>query len=209
MKDQPEFTIPGSDLELVIHHRYDNLSGQTDLSGHGNHGYLVSPVTNSTEQTAKALLLDGTTSRVIVRPSPSLRNLGAILVTAEILVDEQVHRRTLIEGFLAFSVVIEGDGSLSAFVYTGEQWFGVESQPGEIPLNKWVKAGFYYDGLSTFVLTLDGKMIAERELAVGSILSVEWPFGLNIGGWPDTDSRMFKGKIRELKLWKAAQQPYA
>jgi hypothetical protein len=204
MSNQSDLTIPRPELELVIHHRYGDLFGETDLSGNGNHGYLVSPAAISTERSAGALVLDGTTSRVIVRPSASLRNLCAILVSAEIQVDELVHRRTVIEGFLAFSVVIESDARLSGFVYTGEQWFGVESQPGEVPVNKWVKVGFYYDGLSTFVLTLDGTVIAQRELAVGPIRSIEWPFGLNIGGWPDTDSRMFKGQIRELRLWRAA-----
>jgi hypothetical protein len=204
LSNQLDLTVPGPELELVVHHRYGDLFGETDLSGNGNHGYLIRPAEISTAQSVGALILDGITSRVIVRPAASLRNLCAILVSAEIQVDELVHRRTVIEGFLAFSLVIEGDGRLSGFVYTGEQWFGVVSHAGEVPVNKWVKAGFYYDGLSTLVLMLDGTVIAKRELSIGPVRSVEWPFGLNIGGWPDTDSRMFKGKIREIKLWRAA-----
>jgi hypothetical protein len=31
---------------------------------------------------------------------------------------------------------------------------------------------------------------------------VGWPFGLNIGAWPDKDRRVFKGRIDEVKLWR-------
>ncbi len=197
--------VPG--LTLVLHHAYGYGVQAKDLSGHDNHGRIVreSESAIADEQSAPArhgLRFDGVTTRVVVPPSPSLESLGAVKINVRLLIEAGRHRRTIVEGFLAFSFFIEPDEKLAGTIYTGYDWYGAHSSAPVVPTGHPVELSFFYDGLMTSILQVDRRIVAVAERPIGPVSGVAWPFGLNIGGWPDADRRMFQGIIYELKIWR-------
>jgi hypothetical protein len=200
-------------LMLVLHHRYSSGAQAFDLSGHDNHGRVVRGSESSTvdERTAPkgdGLRFDGLTTRVVVPPSSSLTSLGAVRVDARLLVQAGEHRRTIVEGFLAMSFYIEPDDSLGGGVYTGHHWCGAYSNARVVPTARPIDVSFLYDGLATSILQVDRRIVATVDRPLGTVRSIEWPFGLNVGAWPDADRRMFRGIIYELKIWRARRPEF-
>ena len=187
-------------LGLVVHHRY--LDGTArDLSGHGNDGRRAPAAASAGPDLT---VFDGQATRVVVFPSPTLQALGAVRVAARILVEELGDRRTIVEGYLAFAFTLEANGALAAGVLSAARWHSVTSAPGAVPLNRWIDVGFVYDGRDTALLSVDGTVVGSSYVPLGPVAGVQWPYGLNIGAWPDGDLRVFKGKIAEVRLWRAA-----
>jgi hypothetical protein len=184
-------------LDLVVHHRYTDGTA-ADLSGYGNDGHAF-------ESRADLSAFDGQSTRLVVFPAPSLDALGAVRARARILVEELGDRRTIVEGYLAFAFGVEADGALAASVLTAHRWDGVRSAPGAVPLNRWIDVACTYDGRDTSLLTVDGAVVATRCLPLGRVAGVQWPYGLNVGAWPDGNLRVFKGRIAELWLWREAR----
>jgi hypothetical protein len=193
---------PVPKFELVVHHDY--ASGSTaDLTGHENHGYRVAKGDDA--ESADRATFDGRSTRVVVFPSMTLTRLRGIRIRARVWLERLGDRRTIMEGYLAFAFVVDPDGALAAGVYTDSRWDEVRTPPGAVPLRRWVDVGFVYDGRDTAVLFLDGQVAASRYVPLGRVGSVEWPYGLNIGAWPDRDLRVFDGKIAEVWLWRLAR----
>jgi hypothetical protein len=195
-------------LTLVLHHRYGYGARAIDLSGHDNHGRVVrasesASVVEQSEAGGHGLRFDGVTTRVVVPPSPSLESLGAVRINVRLLLEARGHRRTIVEGFLAISFFVEPDGILAGTIYTGHHWYGAYSNAPVVPTDHPVDLSFVYDGLATSILQVDRRIVAVAERPIGPVPGVAWPFGLNIGGWPDADRRMFQGIIYELKIWRA------
>ena len=188
-----------------MHHRY-RAGTATDLSGHGNDGHRIAPRPGDGSAGQDPSVFDGVATRVVVPPAPSLDALGAVRVRARVLVEELGDRRTIAEGYLAFAFGVEADGALAGSVLTGFQWDGVTSAPGAVPLGRWVELAFTYDGRDTALLSVDGEVVAARHLPLGRVAGVRWPYGLNVGAWPDGDLRVFKGRIAEVWLWRLAPQ---
>jgi Concanavalin A-like lectin/glucanases superfamily len=184
-------------FELVLRHDYTTW-GAADGSGLGNHGHTFGDPAFGPD----GLAFDGQRTRVAVPPSPTLAGLSGVRVSARLRVDELGERRTVIEGYLAFAVVVEEDGGLSGGVYTAERWDGAASAPGIVPLGRWVEVTFVYDGRDTAMLWLDGVAVGSRLLPMGPIGGVAWPYGVSIGAWPDQDLRMFRGVISRVELWR-------
>lgn len=189
-------------MRLVLHHRYGAHDQAVDLSGHGNDGRVLGacPAQPGVPITPPGLRFDGHTTRVVVPPSESLRCLGALRVDARLLLEPGKHRRTIVEGFLAFSFFVEPNGALGGTVYTGQHWYGAYSEPGLVPDGQVVELGFLYDGEVTSLVQIGGRTVAVSQRPLGPVRTVEWPFGLNVGGWPDGDRRMFRGIMSELKV---------
>jgi hypothetical protein len=196
-------------LALVLHYRYGGGAQAVDLSGYNNHGRVVhrgsdsATVEERTTAASDGLRFDGLTTRVVVPPSPSLQSLGAVRIDAQLLLEAGKHRRTIVEGFLAMSFFVEPDNALAGTVYTGHRWYGAYSRTGIVPTGRLINVSFLYDGLTTSILQIDGRTVALAERPLGPVRSVEWPFGLNVGAWPDGDRRMFRGIMYELKIWRA------
>jgi hypothetical protein len=148
------------------------------------------------------LRFDGLGTRVVVPPSPTLTQPGGLRAHALFLLDDLHHRRTLIEGYLAFSLLVRRDGTLAGGLYIGGEWHLIESAAGAIEPGRWTSAALTYDGRATIVLTIDGEITASHIRALGPAGAVAWPFGLNVGAWPDADLRMFRGTMREATLWR-------
>jgi hypothetical protein len=185
-------------FELVLRHDYTTGTA-ADGSGFGHHGHTFGhPVFGS-----EGLAFDGRRARVAVPPSPTLAGLSGVRVSARLRVDELGERRTVVEGYLAFAVVVEEDGALNGGVYTAERWDGAASAPGIVPLGRWVEVTFVYDGRDTAMLWLDGVAVGSRLLPMGPIDGVAWPYGVSIGAWPDQDLRVFSGAISRVELWRA------
>jgi hypothetical protein len=192
-------------FELVLHHDYATETAQ-DLSGNDNHGRIshLSLVEGMRPSTA-ALGFDGYTDRVVVFPSESLNDLKALRISAWIWVQELGQRRNLLEGFVSFAMMIEEDGTLQCKVYDGTRWDGVWTPPNTIPVQEWIQVHFVYDGDETAALYVNDHLVAKRYWHLGHVHSIAWPYGLNIGAWPDADRYVFAGKIATLKVWRAAR----
>jgi hypothetical protein len=191
-------------FELVVHHRYASGS-LADLSGHANDGHTSAPLPDGDISEADGIRFDGRSTRVVVFPSISLADFGGLRARARVRVDELDDRRTIVEGYLAFSFSVERDGGLAGSVYTGTHWHEITTPPNVVPLRRWVDVGFVYDGRDTSMLCLDGRVVASRHAALGAVPGVQWPYGLNIGAWPDHDLRIFSGRIAEVWLWRSRQ----
>lgn len=185
-------------FELVVHHDYASGS-TTDLSGYGNHGHRAVAAGAGAAHPSR---FDGLATRVVVFPAPTLADLRGVRIRARVRVDRLGDRRTIVEGYLAFAFVVDPDGALAAGVYTEYQWDEVRTPPGTVPLGTWVEVEFGYDGRDTAWLSLDGEPVATRYLPLGRLGSVEWPYGLNVGAWPDRDLRVFDGEIGEVRVWR-------
>lgn len=202
-------------FELVIHHRYTTGSS-ADLSGNDNHGHRSAGVGTAAASPATAeagtetplpadpdgFAFDGQSTRVIVLPSPSLTDFRGVRVRARVRPDSFEDRRTIVEGYLAFSFFFDADGALTGSVYTGTQWHEITTPPSLVPPGSWVDVAFTYDGRDTTSLSLDGEVVTTHLAALGSVNSVAWPYGLNIGAWPDQDAGLFNGRIAELWVWR-------
>lgn len=198
----PDPTGAGAD-ELVLHLDLTGSRPDQDRSGFANHGRLLGGATPVRDEGVGHVRFDGVGGRIVVRPSDSLRDLTSVLVVAEVNPSTLGEKRTILEGYLSFAFAVEADGRLAGGVYTGQGWFGIESRPQAVACGRWSQVGFQYDGASRFSLTLDGRVVAARDLPVGPVRGVAWPLGLNLGGWPDADIRMWHGGIRDVKLWRA------
>lgn len=185
-----------STFELAVHHNYTSGSC-ADLSGHGNHGH-----TSAVAHDPDGILFDGHSSRVVVFPSVSLTDLQGIRVRARVYVDELGDRRTIMEGYLAFSFSAEPDGALAGSILNGFEWHVIRTPPSTVPLRRWVNVSYTYDGRDSAVLALDGRVVVEEHVNLGSVGGIEWPYGLNIGAWPDDAARVFSGRMAEVWLWR-------
>ncbi|MGB5636335.1 MAG: LamG-like jellyroll fold domain-containing protein [Waterburya sp.] len=186
-------------FKLILHHNYQGEK-IIDLSGNGNHGHH-SPLrlVEGRSLVTKAFYFNGIDDRIVVFPSESLINLYAIRATIWIWVEELGHRRNIMEGFLSFSFSIEADGSLRGSIYDGSIWKPIwKSDPNAIPLQEWVHIKYIYDGIDTSVLYVNDKLVASKYGYFGKVRRIQWPFGLNIGAWPDADKFIFKG-VRLMK----------
>jgi hypothetical protein len=182
--------------ELVVHHKYASGSCD-DLSGHGNHGH-----TTAVPRSPDGIVFDGHSTRVVVFPSSSLAGLGGIRARARVCVDELGDRRTIMEGYLAFSFSAEPDGALAGSILTGQEWHEIRTPPSTVPLHRWVDVSYSYDGTDSAAISLDGRIVAAQYANLGSIGAIDWPYGLNIGAWPDDATRVFCGRMTEVWLWR-------
>jgi len=203
-----DLTAP-SRFELVLWHQY--AGGQAeDRSGFGNHGRIEGPVPAAGRSHGSgSLAFDGVDDRIVVLPSPSLNDLSALRVSAWIWLEELGGRRTIVEGYGSFSLLVEPDGILEGTIYNGSRWEGVRSRPNLLPFSDWVNVTYVYDGARTSALYMNGERVGFNLRPLGRIEPVRWPFGLNIGAWPDQNRRVFKGRIEELKLWRISSEPPA
>jgi len=186
---------------LVLHHRYGNPEPH-DLSGHGNYGYATAGRAMGRDGQLTGRQFDGVASRIYVRPSTTLTRPGGLRADVSVLVEELGHRRTLIEGYLSFALFVEGDGAIGAGIYRYKEWSGVQTPPGLVPLGSWITVSFRYTGDGVMTLSLNDEIVAESYRQLGDAAGIEWPFGLNIGAWPDGDQRILKGRVDEVRLWR-------
>ena len=191
---------PGA-LDLVLHHRYGS-DGLRDLSGHDNHGYGPLKPAEGQSPTSWAISFDGQHDRVYVPPSLSLAASGDIRSEVTVNLDELGHRRTLMEGYLSFALAVESDGSLAGSVMRYRDWYGTRSEPGVVTPRRWLVAMLQYTSDGLMILAIDGAPVATAVRPIGAANGVEWPFGLNIGAWPDGDQRLIRGRIEEVRLWR-------
>jgi hypothetical protein len=149
----------------------------------------------------KAFYFNGIDDRIVVFPSETLTNLRAIRITAWIWIEELGQRRNIVEGYLSFALSIEDTEKLRCGIYDGAKWNTISTHPNAIPIQEWVLLKFIYDGINTAALYVNGNLVASENRHLGQVRTIQWPFELNIGAWPDANKFVFKGKISEIKIW--------
>jgi len=192
-------------MELALDLR-QGTSGPVDVSGHGGavRAVHVRAVEGPTAH-GPAMEFDGRRSRIAVLPSPTLDEIEGVRVTARIWIDTLMGRHTVLEAYLAFALFIEADGSVGATVYSGTDWGGLRSDPGVVPLRRWVDMEYSYDGIDTSEIHLDGALQAQEYSSFGPVRGVQWPYGVSVGAWPDADKRMFQGRMDAVRLWRGSR----
>jgi hypothetical protein len=188
----------GTRLELVLHHAYTEGHAR-DRSGAGNHGGVV----DGDFAAGHGLVFNGRDSRVVVAPMSAFRSMRALRVTVHGRVDELTERSNLVEGYLSFALIVLGDGSLQGGVYTRSQWLTVRSAPEVIAPGRWFTASFVSSAVHGGLLYLDGQPLAGSRRRPARIGDVRWPFGVNIGAWPDRNAFVLRGALRHVRLWVA------
>ena len=151
---------------------------------------------------AEAGAFDGKRDRVFVPPSSTLAVPGSVRAELTVNLEELDMRRTLIEGYLSFALYVESTGAVGGAILRYDDWYGLRSDPGLVQPGRWILVELLYVADTHLSLSLDGIAVAAAVRPVGEANGVAWPFGLNIGAWPDADQRMLRGRIEEVRLWR-------
>jgi hypothetical protein len=188
--------------KLVLHHTYAH--GLTfDVSNHLNHGQPVD-VTPGTGGMEGSFAYSLPSSRITVRNSHSLADLGAIRVETRFFLDPpgNLRRYNLMEGFVAFAFVITPDRALAGTIVDADgAWRGATSPAGVVQPGRWHQATMTHDGVAKLQIHLDGVLVAS-ELDIGGPVRSVGDLGITIGSWPDAPAYTFDGHIGEVKLFK-------
>ncbi len=190
-----------STFKLVLHHRYDTAEPH-DVSGKGNVGFTSLRLGPGRDSERGALVFDGTRGRVFVPPSRTLACTGGTEVAVTVNVEALGHRRTLVEGYLSFALFVEADGALGGSILSPIGWRGVLTAPGTVALGRWMRVRFRYLSEGAMELWVDDVLRAATYVPFGGGRGTQWPFGLNVGAWPDGDQRILKGRVEEVKVWR-------
>lgn len=202
--------------KLVIDHSYA-LGIAWDKTLYRNHGvlYQAPPGTGyfqGSMQFEPARAAPG--SMVIVPPSPSLAEIGAMKTRCRIYTTPKgggAQRQNIVEGHLSFAFFINPDLSLQGtFLDPTSNWAGIRTAPRAIVPNRWFEVEYWFDGISAAEILVDGVRVASSynppnligPPMLGPVRGVG-PRGVAIGHWPEPDDRYtFHGYIREVQLYK-------
>lgn len=207
---------------LIIDHSY-NLGLAWDRSQYRNHGVLhYTPRGNGVFGQSLSFARGRTApgSCVIVLPSKSMVNLGAVRIRADINTNHTgTKRQNIVEGDRSFAFFINGDFSLQGtFLDPQGKWVGIRSPAHILEKNRWYEVEFWYDGVSQAEIHLQAlgsgnatmqrvahsfdSQFRQNGKMRGPVRGVG-PKGMFIGHWPAADDRYtFDGHIRSVKLFK-------
>jgi hypothetical protein len=186
-------------LRLVLHHDYTTATAE-DLSGHGNDGALVGGEFVDPGEGSGGIELDGLNDRIVVRPSGSLAHLSALRVDVNVLLHSLGERRDLVEGYLSFAVFVHDDGSVQGGVYDRSGWLTIRSAAGCVEPGRWVRVSYACDPELGSHLYVDGVLVQYDGRVPTAFGDVSWPFGLNVGAWPDADLFMLRGRVADVMV---------
>jgi hypothetical protein len=191
------------DWRLVLWHRYAERGGH-DLSGAGNHGYRVLAERATGDDWSR---FRTGADRILVAPSQELHASGGHLVHVSGRIGQLGERNVIVEGYLAYSLFVEADGTLSAGIFLCGRWLGVASRPGLVRAGQPFDITLLCSDDGLVQLVHDGTLLVRRRHSLGAPRGVSWPYGLSVGAWPDAGLRVFDGVIDELAWWRTAGDP--
>ncbi len=184
---------------LVLHHTYEG-STAFDVSQNHHHGVLEHVTSGG-----GSVEFAGGPACVRVRSTTTLKSMRAVRTTVRFRWDPTgpPRRHNLIEGYLSFALVIEGNGALHGTILDRSGiWGGANSAPGVVSPGAWHEATFVHDGISACRVDLDGTTVAQAFDVIGPGQGVQAPYGVAIGHWPDPDDRYtFEGAIDDVRVW--------
>ena len=192
---------------LFLHHRYEELPPR-DLSGNGNNGtgHSIAPGSGALRLSAR---FDGARSWVEVPRSPSMDDLRQFRaqVTFRIDGDAPTGRQNLVEGFVSFSLSVDGGGAVHfSIVDRAGAWTVCSTPAGAVARDRWHTVVAAHDGVAEARLAVDAAVLGRNTSVLGPVRSVG-PVGIAIGRWPDTARFLFKGQISEVALYKFDPEP--
>ncbi len=182
-------------LPMVLHHDYRHGSA-ADLSGHGAAGTVLGASFDR-----EGLRFDGRHSRVVVPPSLHLVSVSSLRVSVSARLDGLGQRANLVEGYLAFALFAHADGSIQGGTYDGTGWHAVRTAAGAVHPGSWYELTLLCTGMVGTALYIGGECCAWAPRRSVRLNPVSWPFGLNVGAWPDADQFVLPGHVRELRIW--------
>lgn len=136
---------------------------------------------------------------VIPVKDESLQRFIGLKVEAIIYPTESKRRLNIIEGWMSFAFFIESDQRLVAGIYDGQKWEPVTSGNSLVPLNKWSRVSFEYDGVCIGRLTLNGERVGVN---INMPMGIHQPYqNITIGHWPSGDGRYtFMGEMGHVRI---------
>ena len=190
---------------LILHHSYAD-GNALDYSGTGHGGSIVGARFVG-DNGGVCLEFDGRDDRVVVTPSPFLRHITALRVSITARLYTLAARSNLVEGFLSFALFVHEDGSVQGGVYARSHWLTVRSKQRCVIPGRWVTVSYVHSSADGSLLYVDRQLVGHDRRHLGTIGPVSWPFGLNIGAWPDKDAFMLSGRVRDVRLWVTRHGP--
>jgi hypothetical protein len=191
---------------LVLHHSYAG-GNALDCSGMGHGGSIVGARFVGDDRGGGGLEFDGRHDRVVVTPSPFLRHITVLRVSITVRLRTLAARSNLVEGFLSFALFVHEDGSVQGGVYARSHWLTVRSEPGCVTPGRWATVSYVHSPADGSLLYVGRQLVGHDRQHLGTIGPVSWPFGLNIGAWPDSDAFMLSGRVSDLRLWVTRHGP--
>jgi len=196
-------TTLGNVPELVAAYSFEEGTGSTvaDSSGHGNTGTIENAVWTTAGKYGKALVFNGTSARITVPDSPSLRLTGGM--TLEAWVNPSTVSATWTDVIYKgtdsyFLEATSVDGGVPGAGGT----FGEVHGTAPLPLNTWTHLTVTYDGV-TLRLYANGVQVSSA-LAPGSVVASASP--LQIGG-DSLFGQFFHGMIDEVRIYRVVRTP--
>ncbi len=184
-----------------MHHDYTTATAE-DLSAHRNDGAVVGGTfVHQGEDGRGGIQLDGLNDRIVVRPSATLAHISGLRVDVNVLLHSLGERRNLVEGYLSFAVIVHEDGAVQGGVYDRSRWLTIRSSAGCVASGRWVQVTYACDPELGSHLYVDGVLVAYDGRVPAAFGDVSWPFGLNVGAWPDADLFMLGGRVADVRVW--------
>jgi hypothetical protein len=174
--------------------RYED-SQVVDHTDFANHANMSAGITANPGYTT---LNGGDDQLEIPAAVESLQRFSGLRIEAAIRPTSLPHRLNLVEGWMAFALIIEANGTLAGTIYDGQTWVGVISTQ-TVPMNHWSRVQFDYDGISIGRLHLNGSVVGTR---------LDMPMGMRqphqvitLGHWPRGDARYtFHGDLGHVRI---------
>jgi glucose/arabinose dehydrogenase/chitodextrinase len=190
---------------LVAAYGFDEGSGSSvgDASGSGNAGQVGSATWSSEGKYGQALSFNGTSSRVTVPDSPSLRLTTAMTLEAWVYPTtvngswrDVVYKGN--DNYYLMATSSHGSRPAAGGIFAGSQReaFG----PSVLTANVWTHLAVSYDGV-TLRLYVNGGQVASRA-STGSLATSANP--LQIGG-DSIYGQYFSGRIDEVRVYNTAR----
>ncbi|MDR3232379.1 MAG: sulfatase-like hydrolase/transferase [Planctomycetaceae bacterium] len=187
---------PGIRLEFTF--EKDNTEQITDSSGQGNHGIPHGKLTGGQGQNGEpAKRFDGN-SFIELKKTPSLVFAGLPWLTEVVFKSDKPDGVLVAVGGKSQGYSLRLDGGKLVFTVTVDnERFQIVSPE---PVSDWVKAAAQFTADKKFILFVDGKPVAEKQLV--SLVEREPNFAYRIGADSDGEaaSSAFTGVISSIKL---------
>ena len=199
-------TIPPT-ASLVAAYSFNEGTGTTvaDASGTGNVGTIGTATWSTLGKNGSALSFNGTTARVTVPDSPTLRLTGAMTLEAWVFPTAvtSIWRDVIFKGednYYLMATATNLSRPVAGGIFSGS--YGEAFGTSALPANTWTHLAATYDG-ATLRLYVNGVQVGSKA-QTGTLATSSNP--LNIGG--DTFyNQYFDGRIDDIRIYNRALAP--
>lgn len=198
-------------LELILDQRFTWNGLPADKSPYGNHGQGIDTGggADGVEPGSGFITFPTPSSRIRVPIGKAWMPLTALKIELVARIDPQAKMMSsIVDGHNSFSFgILEGalearfkNGSGTNNYIRSDTSFAPDRQYHPVIAGRWMRLGFYHDGISRMQLFLDGELVGDAKVdgAIRPVMSG----GIAIGNDWSNDDKAFPGEIDEIKIWR-------